>query len=197
MRKSIAAAVLVIAGATAGPSFAGFEPFSGTRSNISPGGVLGGRCGADVLTVSFAPDAFAAAGTSNLGSFSYTASHCIAAPPPGSYFDGLFTWDFGDGTLTGSYTGTLTARAVPGEFDVTEDIVFTGGSGRFEGATGSAVATGILSFGAFGGGFASFGEVGFSGTLSTPVPEPATWALWLAAAAAAGATSRRRPRRGS
>ncbi len=177
----------IAAAALAWPAAASADPFSGTRSNISPGGVLGGRCGAGVITVSFAPGAFAASGTSNLGAFSYTASHCIASPPPGNYYDGLFTWDFGDGTLSGTYTGALTAAAQPGQFNVSESLLFTTGTGRFAGLSGSALATGLVSFGQFNGTPASFGDVSFTGSL---VPEPAGWAMALAGVAALGGISR-------
>lgn len=173
--RPVALAILTLA--VAAPVLAESIPFSGTRSNVSPGGTPAGRC-APALTIQFAPDSFAASGSSNLGSFSYTASHCIAGFPPGPYTDGEFTWDFGDGTLAGTYTGLLSAGAAPGSFDVSETIVFTAGTGRFFGMTGSATATGQLTFGQFQGVPASFGEVAFSGLL-TPIPEPATAALWL------------------
>ena len=189
------AAAMALAAALAWPAVAGADAFSGTRSNISPGGELGGRCGDSVLTISFSPSNFSASGTSNLGSFVYHASHCIAAPPPGSYFDGLFSWDFGDGLLNGSYTGELTAAAQPGSFNVVESISFTGGTGRFAGASGSASASalGELNFGQFDGNFASFSEVTFNGTLNLPaVPEPATWALLSAGALLVASVARRR-----
>lgn len=184
----VLAALLATTGASAAPIV-----FSGERSNITPGAVPGGRCGPDLLTISFAPGAFAASGTSNLGDFVYTATHCIAAPPPGNYTDGLFTWDFGDGTLEGSYFGSLAAATLPGQFNISETITFTGGSGRFAGATGSASYTGLLRFGSFGGVPVSFAEGRFIGTLDVAaVPEPGTWSLMLAGAAALAALRRRR-----
>lgn len=164
------------------PAAAGAVSFSGSRSNITPGGAPGGRCGDGLLTILFSPTSFEASGSSNLGSFEYTASHCIAGFPPGPYTDGLFSWDFGDGTLEGQYSGQLTAGTAPGTFDVSESMVFTGGTGRFAGAQGAATATGTLSFGSYLGSPASFGQVDFAGELSIPaVPEPATWAMWTAA----------------
>ncbi len=184
-------AAVVLFLAAAWPLAASAIEFSGTRSNISPGGTPGGRCG-PAITVSFAPDAFAASGTSNLGAFSYTASHCIASPPPGPYTDGEFVWDFGNGTLTGTYVGLLTDGGAPGSFHVSETISFTGGTGAFAGTTGMASATGTLVFGMLEGEFASFSDVSFEGSL-TPVPEPATWALMLGGVAGVvGAWKRRR-----
>lgn len=84
----------------------------------------------------------AASDTSNLGAFSYTGSHCIAGFPPGPYTDGLFTWDFGDGTLAGTYTGLLSTSPTPGQFLVSENILFTGGTGRFDGGGDAARQTG-------------------------------------------------------
>ncbi len=185
-----AAAVVAMALMAALPAQAAPRVFTGTRSNISPGGVSDGRC-APAITVSFAPGNFSANGTSNLGNFSYTASHCIAGPPPGNYFDGQFSWDMGNGSLTGTYTGELGLLS-PGVFSVTEQILFTGGTGRYLGATGSALLTGQLSFGTFEGGFASFSNGDFAGMLDAPgVPEPASWALLIAGFGLAGAMQRR------
>ena len=179
----------------AAPAMAGTVALSGTRSNISPGGSPGGRC-APALTIGFAPGSFTASGTSNLGDFSYTASHCIAGPPPGSYYDGVFEWTFANGTLSGTHDGTLTL-AGPGLFNVVENLVFTGGTGRYLGASGSAIATGTLQFGQFNNVPASFGNVTLSGEVTAPgVPEPASWAMLITGFGIIGASARhRRPRR--
>ena len=181
---------LVAAVASTAAAQAADRAFAGTRSNITPGGVMGGRC-APAITVNFGPNAFAASGTSNFGNFTYEASHCIATPPPGSYYDGLFTWTLADGTLTGTHSGTLSFLA-PGQFSVLENLLFTGGTGRYAGATGNVVATGVLSFGLFQGTPASFSEASFTGTLNAPgVPEPASWAMLLAGFGLVGSLTRR------
>jgi hypothetical protein len=178
-RAAIAGILGLLAIGTTLPALADPLAFSGTRSNVSLGGVPGGRCGSAIL-VSFSPSALSASGTSNLGAFSYTGSHCIASFPPGPYTDGQFIWTFGDGTLSGTYDGRLTSAATPASFLVSENIVFTGGTGRFLGASGTASATGTLGFGNQGGVPVSTGEVTFSGNLNlAPVPEPASAALLL------------------
>lgn len=176
----------------AGPTLAGTTILSGTRSNVTPGGSFGGRC-APAITVSFGPGAFSASGTSNLGAFSYTASHCIAAPPPGSYYDGQFEWTLDDGTLFGTHDGILTLGGGPGLFNVVENLLFTGGTGRYLGASGFATFTGTVQFGMFNGAPGSTGEGSFTGRLSAPaIPEPGIWALMIAGFGIIGASARRR-----
>jgi hypothetical protein len=183
----------------AAPAAAGTIDFSGTRSNVSLGASPGGRC-APALTVQFSPggpgEISQASGTSTLGGFSYVASHCIVPPLPAAYFDGVFEWDFGHrGTLFGTYAGELTPGGAPGQFGVAEDIVFTGGTGRFAGAGGTASAFGTLVFGAIDGVAVSFGETSFAGHLSAPaIPEPGTWALMAAGLGLVAGCSRRRRR---
>ncbi len=185
---------LIVVGlvAAALPATAGTTTLSGTRSNISPGGLPGLRC-APAITVSFAPDALAASGTSNLGNFSYIASHCIAGMPPGPYSDGLWEWTFAGGTLSGTHDGLLTATMVPFQFNVLETLLVTGGSGVFAGATGMLTATGTVTFGELDGNFVSFGEANFRGEVTAAgIPEPATWAMLVAGFGAVGVASRRR-----
>jgi hypothetical protein len=165
---------------------------SGTRFNVTPGGSFEGRC-APAITVSFAPGAHIASGTSNLGAFTYVASHCIASPPPGDYFDGEFTWTLPGGTLSGTHFGTLGATDMPGQFSVLEWLTFTGGTGKFAGASGHATYEGLLEFGFFFGAPGSTADGSFTGTLTAPgVPEPATWGMLIAGFGLVGVLARRR-----
>ena len=132
-------AVLAVSAALAwsGPAAASVQPFSGTIHNVTSPGAPGGRCGAPpVLTLVFTPES--TIGTSNLGAFAVTASHCVTPTPPvTNYGGGLFSWAFEDGgVLEGTYSGTVTL--IPGQpAQTVQDYVVTGGTGRFAGATGS------------------------------------------------------------
>lgn len=192
MHIRIISLAVLAAVSIAGSAVAGTTILTGTRSNVTPGGSPGGRC-APAITVSFGPGAFSASGTSNLGNFSYTASHCIAAPPPGSYYDGVFEWTLDDGTLFGTHDGELTLGGARGLFNVVENLVFTGGTGRYLGASGFATFTGTVQFGMFEGAPGSSGQGSFTGRLSAPaIPEPASWALLIAGFGVIGAAARRR-----
>src|SRR6185437_11022893 len=112
LRDAILAATAL---AAAGPAAAATLSFTGTEGNTNPPAQTGGRC-APALTVSIGPAG--AVGTSNLGGFTPTQSHCLNAPPPVSYYDGQFDFAFDAGdSLSGVYTGTLSASGTPGLFD--------------------------------------------------------------------------------
>jgi hypothetical protein len=179
--------------AVAGAAEAGTVQIAGTRSNVSPGGAPGGRCGAAIL-VSFAPDNFSASGTSNLGDFSYTASHCITPPLPAPYVDGEFEWTFDNGTLFGTHAGALNGPIGQGLFSAVEDLVFTGGTGRYAGASGWASFVGTVQFGTLQDGTRiSFGEGSFTGEVTAPgIPEPAAWGMLILGFGTVGVAARRR-----
>jgi hypothetical protein len=165
--------------------------FMGTTQNVNPIMEPPGRCGPPPdRTVQIGGGFGTATGTSNLGAFSFTASHCFAGLPPGPYTDGLFDFDFGGGNdLLGTYAGTLTASGIPGVFDNVQGYVVTGGTGLFNGASGSFAGTGAVSIN-IATGLATSAET-FSGVLSG-VPEPATWTMLIFWVGLIGLTLRRR-----
>jgi hypothetical protein len=64
--------------------------------------------------------------------------------PDGSYV-GFYTWTAANGdTISGTFEGQLIPTATPGVFDNLETSIVTGGTGRFEGATGNAILTGQI-----------------------------------------------------
>lgn len=192
-------AMLALSVAAAAPTSAATVAFSGTRQNvnfISPAGT--GRC-APLNTVTITPTGPSSSGTSNLGSFVLTHSHCIpGAPNPQNpaqpITDGLFTWDFDDGgSIFGTYSGT--ASFANGVATGQENLVITGGTGRFDGATGAIASLGQLSFGQVDGRPVGIFNGTVTGTITAAgIPEPAGWAMMIAGFAAIGFAGRRRVR---
>ncbi|MGH6787971.1 MAG: hypothetical protein ACREBO_14175 [Novosphingobium sp.] len=123
--------------------------FSGTRQNVNPLNPPGtGRCVPPYFnTVDIRPGQLSSTGTSNIGTFESTQSHCIVSAPPTAVVDGQFTYRFAGGdTIFGTYSGTTNTTATPGTFAGMENLVITGGTGRFVGATGTISSNGTLQF---------------------------------------------------
>ena len=184
---AVAACALTLACATG--ASAGVFDFSGSQMNVdAPSGPAAARCGGQVtVNIGNGPGA-SSTGTSNFGSFLTTQSHCISPPPPVSYDQGEFQYDFASGdTLFGTYVGDLTFNA-PGVFDNIQDFTVTGGTGLFAGATGSFLGTGIVDF----TGPTPSAHLTFKGSLNAPaIPEPTSWAMLLVGFAAVGYGVRR------
>lgn len=123
---------------------------SGTRQNtnaLNPPG--SGRCSPPYFnTVDISPSNGTSTGTiSNVGNFTSTQSHCIVTAPPTSLVNGQVTYNFAAGdSITGTYTGNVSTTSTPGTFNATENLVITGGTGRFAGATGTITDVGPLQF---------------------------------------------------
>jgi hypothetical protein len=158
---SFAAAVLFACSITA--AHAVTIGFSGTRDsfNGSPPISNPAVCG-DALFIQIPTGP----GDSNLGAFTHDDSHCVAGS---SVFDGVFNWDFGLGdVLTGTFSGTVQAPSF------TETFIITGGTGRFSGAAGSFLGTGMVTFTPDGANT----HMDFEGRI-TIVPEPQTLGLLM------------------
>ena len=184
--RNLTTASLFLLAAMALPAAASPVAFSGSTDNTNAPGAPGGRC-APALTVSIGPGG--TSGTSNFGDFSFSASHCIASPPPASYFGGEFDFMFTNGDqLLGTYTGTLTATADPTVFDNVQSYVVTGGTGHFADATGTFTGIGTVTRAP---GLPAMSEQTFSGTLNG-VPEPVTLFVFGAGLFGLAATRRRR-----
>lgn len=175
--------------------------FTGTRANVNtlnPPGT--GRC-APLNTVNIAPGALSSTGSSNLGAFASTQSHCIAGPPNASnpvrqITDGEFTYAFAQGgSLFGTYSGT--ASLSNGVVAGIENLIVTGGTGRFLNATGAIVSSGTLTFGLANGVTVGIFNGTVTGVLNAPaIPEPATWAMMIAGFGILGSAARRSARAG-
>jgi len=186
-----ACASLALVACASGASAAAYV-FTGTQHNVdAPTGPAAARCGARVsVTIGNGPLS-SSTGTSNLGAFSTSQSHCLTPPLPTTYDLGEFEYDFGSGdTLLGTYDGVLMFD-LPGVFLNSQDFVVTGGTGLFAGASGGFHAEGYVSF------LGATPEAGlaFIGGFTTPdagVPEPATWAMMIMGFGLSGAMARRR-----
>ncbi|MBA4163557.1 MAG: hypothetical protein C0510_02830 [Erythrobacter sp.] len=166
IRYIAATAIMLALASNAAPSFAQTVDFDGTRENVNPLSPPGtGRCAPPYFnTVNIAPGAVSSTGTSNIGTFESTQSHCITSPPPTDVVDGEFTYTFRAGdSITGTYSGNVAAGSTPGQFIGTENLVITGGTGRFVGAVGTILETGDLGF---ANGFATFAGT-VDGTITT------------------------------
>ncbi len=179
-----ATAIMLALGSTmlaATPCAAQTLPFDGTRENVNPLNPPGGRCVPPFFnTVNITPGALSSTGTSNISTFTSLQSHCISSAPPTPLSDGRFTYTFeGGDTIFGTYTGNTVNSATPGVFTATENLIITGGTGRFVGATGTINSSGSLIFangngifrGTLTGGITATTATA-SGTFATAVGSP-------------------------
>lgn len=113
----------------------------------------GGRCVPQFFnTVSYSPTDISSTGTSNLGTTTEAATFCVNSLPPTDIIDGRFTIGFRAGdSITGTFAGrTEASTTAPGAFTATRNLVITGGTGRFTGATGTIVNIGQTTIAAMG-----------------------------------------------
>jgi hypothetical protein len=185
---SLSVALLCIGSATV--AHADVITFIGTRDTVNgpraaPDIV---RCGApappNLLVI------LSGTGTSNVGSFTATDSHCLNSAT-GEVFNGLFAWDFGGGnTFFGTFLGTLAPLPTPGVLAFSETFTLTGGTGLFAGASGSLLGTGTVTFNP---NDTANSHTDFTGTINT-VPEPTTILLLGTGLAGVGAAVRKKRR---
>jgi hypothetical protein len=189
LHRAMRALVAVLAFAAAGAAHAATVTFTGTEMNDTPTPGPGGGCGAGQLLVSFSPGNAITAGTSNLGAFGPSMTHCLT-PPPTSYSGGVFEFDFAAGDeFSGTYSGFFSPTGTPNLLNSTVNYIVTGGTGRFLGATGTFQGIGTLDRNPL----RPINNLVLSGTLDLPaVPEPSVWATMIVGFFGMGASLRRR-----
>lgn len=83
----------------------------------------------------------------HVGRYAITNSHCLN-PSTGAFTNGVFVKTAANGNqLFGTYVGNSTVIQVPqpvGIFGITGTLSFSGGTGRFAGATGTVTMNGTL-----------------------------------------------------
>jgi hypothetical protein len=147
-------------------------PISGTVSGTETTGAFTPSGSNEVATSTFSASGMTVGVPSP--PFTETGSSTVTAIGPtfltSTNTDGTFTATHSNGELFGTFTGT--GVDVGGVDTITFSDVFTGGTGFYAGATGSAtqLETVDLATGAF--------TATFTGTLNT-TPLPSTWALFL------------------
>jgi PEP-CTERM motif len=184
LHAAIATSLLVIGQAAS----AGIVNFTGSFSNDTPPPGINPGCAVNQVFVDFNPGNSTAAGTSNLGAFGPSQSHCINVPP--APYTGVFSFDFGArGNLIGTTSGFLTPTGTSGIFNSFVTYVASGGTGAFAGASGTINGIGTLNR-----NFARpLNTLALSGLLNAPgVPEPSSWALLIIGFGAIGGALRRR-----
>ena len=171
MKKHQLIAILTaLAASVACPVFG--QSLSGTFDGvgtITPTGTPG------VYSESFSGDG----NDATYGAFTPTGTSTIdfSHPPHITTSGGQFTLAFENGTIIGTGSGTGTGNG-SGTATATLDLIITGGTGFFTGATGSATVTGTLT--QTSPTTVSFSSGTYTGTL-TLAPEPSTLALVLPA----------------
>ncbi len=80
-----------------------------------------------------------------LGTVRVAANH-VTDVTTGTFANGVLTLTLGGGeTISGTYSGTEFATADPATIDVEGDVVFSGGTGRFQRASGKGTFSGQLT----------------------------------------------------
>ena len=189
MRKLVRTVVPCILLMAAMPAHADELPFTGSVTGSSF--LLGPappECGS--LPYQTSIDPATTDGHSNLGDFHLKTLTCIALGGGTSF--GTFIIDFFDtgDQFSGSFDGGSTPTSTPFVSDTDWLFTILGGTGRFEGASGTFEGIGTADATTRPTQVA----INFDGTINAPaVPEPGTWLLMLLGFAGMGFVARRRP----
>lgn len=181
MRKLAIASILAASSFVASPALAAEVAFDGSMTGSA---IVAPNAGC--APIPFQGVISGGTGTSSLGSFTYSHTVCTQGPPGGPVI-GTYTIDFGDDEFIGALTGSSSATATPGIFELLLSYTITGGTGRFADATGAFNAIGTADARVR----PSIVSLSFNA-----VPEPGTWAMMIVGFGAVGYAMRRRRRSG-
>lgn len=187
MRKLVRTAIACMLLAAALPANADVLSFTGSVTGESNFIGVDPTCAAPEIFRSVI-DPASTTGTSLLGDFTFSTSTCLSAG--GALSSGTFIIDFGTDRFNGIFDGGSTPTGVTGISDTAWLFTILGGTGLYEGASGTFEGTGTAD----ARSRPTLVSIDFAGTVFTPVPEPATWLLMILGLGEIGLVARRRRR---
>ena len=184
MRKLVRSAIPAILVIAASSANADVLPFTGNVTGLST--LIGPEASCAPLQFRSAIDPSSTVGHSSLGDFTYSTSTCLSLG--GALSNGTFIIDFGADRFNGTFDGGSTPTGTPGISNTAWLFTILGGTGRFDGASGTFNGTGVSDATTR----PTRVSIDFIGNINAPaVPEPESWALMLLGFGAIGMTVRR------
>ena len=186
LRTGLASALLCIG--TAAP--AAVLNFTGSVTGVSTLIGLDSTCSPLQFRALIKPES--TVGYSSLGNFTYSTNTCLAPAGSNAPSFGTFIMDFGTDSFNGTFDGGSNPSSTPGIADTAWLFTILGGTGRFEGATGTFQGAGLADARTR----PTHVAISFIGDINAPaVPEPASWALMILGFFGIGLATRRRGHR--
>ncbi|MCH8617463.1 PEPxxWA-CTERM sorting domain-containing protein [Sphingomonas sp. SM33] len=188
MRNLVRTVVAGILLGTGLPANADVLPFTGSVTGLSA--LVGADATCAPLQFRSVIDPSTTNGTSSLGDFTYGTSTCLSLGGGASF--GTFIIDFGNDAFNGTFDGGSTPTDTVGISNTAWLFTILGGTGRFEGASGTFNGSGIADARTR----PTHVSIDFIGNVNAPaVPEPTTWSLMLLGFGATGLAVRRQRKR--